>query len=376
MTATPATVEVMTAAATGWLESLGRDQRAKAQLAFDDEAERRRFFYTPNERGGLPISEMDPPQWQRAMQLVASGLSRPAFNTATAIMGIEHALDAREGWLERPYPGRDDRSRFRDPELYFVTIFGEPGGEAPWGWRFGGHHVCLQYTIARGRVVSPTPTFFGSHPADLELHGGNVLRPLAGEEDLGRELVRALDGERRARAVIAAHAPQDIVTQNAPRIVDGMEPAPAWRMMGFEDSPGRLEGMRRERQRLGLTADDDLAVRLRPRPAGLPASEMTAAQRAILASLIRRYTERMPDDVAAEETRRLTGQALAEIHFAWAGGLERGEPHYYRLHGPRFLVEYDNTQDHVNHIHSVWRDPEGDFGADVLAQHYARSHAR
>jgi hypothetical protein len=145
--------------------------------------------------------------------------------------------------------------------------------------------------------------------------------------------------------------------------------------MGNEDSSELIEGRRRFRERLGLTAEDDEALRFRIRPAGLPVRAMTDAQRDLCASLLRAYYDRMPAEVAASEERRVSGDTLDDVHFAWAGGLEPGEPHYYRLHGPRLMVEYDNTQDNVNHIHSIWRDPEGDFGADVLGEHYAQAHA-
>jgi hypothetical protein len=369
----PRVAERMAAAARSWLESLTAAQRARATFPFDNETERRRFFYTPAARGGLPLTEMAIAQQQLAMKLVASGLSRVGYNTAATIVGLDWALDRREGFLERAYPGGDEQSRFRNVGMYFTSVFGEPGGDAPWGWRFGGHHVCLQYTVTDGAVVSPTPTFFGAHPAELPLAAGNVMRTLAREEDLGRELIRALDDARRGTAIIAPHAPEDIITHNAPRVVDALDVVPGWRMMGFADSDDRFATRQQFRDRLELTDDDDAALRLAAAPVGLPARAMTATQREILAALIRQYVDRMPDEIADVESRRLA-EVMEDVHFAWAGGIERGEPHYYRLHGPRLLIEYDNTQDDVNHVHSVWRDPDGDFGADLLREHYAQAH--
>lgn len=374
MITAPATVERMTSAANAWLATLEPDQRTKATFGSENDDERRRFFYTPIERGGLPLLEMNPRQRQLATALLATGLSVAGYNTATTVVGLELTLDGREGFVERAYPLRDGLTAFRDPQLYYLAVFGDPGGREPWSWRWGGHHVCVQYTIA-GDTLAPTPAFIGANPAHFLLGETNHVRPLAEVEDRARALLHALDDTRRTTAVIAAHAPEDLTTQNVPRLLDGFERVGTWRMMGSEDSPALIEGRRRTRERLGLTAEDDEALRFRFQPAGLPARAMTDPQRDLLVSLVRAYLDRMPDEVAAAEALRLSGDTLDEVHFAWAGGVEAGEPHYYRLQGPRLLVEYDNTQDNVNHIHSIWRDPDGDFGADVLAEHYAQAHA-
>jgi hypothetical protein len=213
-----------------------------------------------------------------------------------------------------------------------VSIFGEPRAAGPWGWRFEGHHISLNYTIVDGRIVAPTPTFFGANPAEASLSPVAMLRPLAGVEDLARELVHALDEGQRAHAVLAPTAPPDILTSNLPHV------------------EGELL------------------------PKGLAAERMAAPQREVLAALIGEYIHRMPDELAEVEAARLQRDGLTGIHFAWMGGLERRQGHYYRLQGPRFLVEYDNTQNDANHIHSVWRDPANDFGAHLLAQHYAGAH--
>jgi hypothetical protein len=359
----PRTVERMAEAAEGLLASLSDFQRAKATFGFPQDDERRHFDYTPAPRNGLPLVELDPEQQRLVFRLVATGLSATAYATAVTIMGLENVLDMREGWegwLE--YPGYPGRSRGRDPNMYFVSVFGEPAGEGPWGWRFEGHHVSLHYTIVAGRIVSPTPTFFGANPAETALGGPGVLRPLAGEEDLGREVVHMLDEEQRAQAILSPVAPWDIVQSNRPAVEEGALPLAGGR------------GMARLRERLGLTEAHLEPLRYTASAKGLPASAMSAGQREVLEALVRQYIGRMPEEVAEVESARLTGGALEALHFAWAGSTERREPHYYRLQGPRFLVEYDNTQDDANHIHSVWRDPEGDFGADLLARHYAQAH--
>lgn len=369
-------VERMAQAAMDWLAALTPAQRRKAALPFDDE-ERRRWYYTPTERAGLPLVEMDPIQRQRARRLLAAGLSRPGYATAAAIMALEYLLDQEEGW-RTDYPGRTVPTARRDPELYFFAVFGEPGGQAPWGWRVGGHHVALHYTIVEGQVVAPVPCFFGAHPAEAPLVGPGRLRPLAGEEDLARELVHALSEEQRATAVLAPAAPPDLVQANRPQVEDGALPRSLTEIFSVplpaEQAARTRVTEARFAERLGLRPEHLEALRYTRTPKGLPAARMSAAQRELLTALIRQYVDRLPEEVAAYHAARLTGPALDAVHFAWAGGLQPRQPHYYRVQGPRLLIEYDNTQDDVNHIHAVWRDPEGDFGADLLAQHYARAH--
>ncbi len=362
-------VERMAQAAANFLASLAPDQAQQARFPFDDDAERRRWFYTPNARNGLTLGQMDPNQQRQAHKLVASGLSVAAYVTASTIIGLENTLDRTEDWEREWYPERG-----RDPGKYFVSIFGEPGSGDAWGWRFEGHHVSLQNTIVDGRVITPTPTFFGADPAEINFVGPGVLRPLAGEEDLGRELYHALDPEQRAVASISPAAPPDIVQSNRPQVEVGALPISAPKMMSLTPNPEWQALMDSDLAKLKISDVDYEALRYAAEPKGLAASKLSGEQRSILTALVHQYTDRMPDEVAEIERAKVTGERLDAIHFAWAGGSERRQPHYYRLQGPRFLVEYDNTQRDVNHIHSVWRDPEGDFGADLLAQHYAQAH--
>jgi hypothetical protein len=366
-------VERMAEAAANLLAALSPDQRQKATFSFPDDEERRRWYYTPTDHGGLPLGEMTPTQQQRTNQLVATGLSYPGYVTASTIMGLENTLDCEEGWRTNFF-----RERGRDPQLYYISIFGEPGGNAPWGWRFGGHHVSLHYTLVDGRIVAPTPTFFGANPAESPFVGPGTLRPLAGEEDLARELLHLLDDAQRAVAVISAAAPWDIVTGNRPVVEDGQLPPGGWEIFREPYTGTALENRRaagaRVQQELGFTPENLEAIRYATSSKGLAAARMNAGQRQALTALIHQYINRMPDELAAVERDRLNKLGLEQVHFAWAGGAERRQPHYYRLQGQRFLVEYDNIQNDVNHIHSVWRDPEGDFGSDLLAQHYAAAH--
>jgi hypothetical protein len=343
-----AVAEHMGEAATDWLASLTQSQRAEAVLDFADQEKRSSWYYIPTVRDGLPLAQMDRRQQRLAHRLVATGLSESGYVTASTIVGLEPTLDAIENW-HRPHPGRD-------PGLYYVTLFLANGAAGPtlkhpWGWRFEGHHISLNYTIASGRLVSPTPTFFGANPAEAPLGATGMLRPLGSVEDLGRELAHTLDEAQRARAILAPVAPPDIVLSNRPAV---------------PTSPPLDDG--------GFTSDAAPVVRYTPTPKGLPSADMTGAQRDTLLALIGEYIHRMPDEVAEFEAAELQRRGLGGIHFCWAGGLERRQGHYYRIQGPRFLVEYDNTQNDANHIHSVWRDPANDFGARLLADHYAEKH--
>jgi hypothetical protein len=326
-----------------FVESLSHDQRAKAVFGFAQQQERTRWFYTPVPRNGLPLSEMDRHQQRLAHQLVATGLSRAGYSTASTIMGLETTLDALEGWRQS-HPGRD-------PELYYVSVFGTPNDWQPWGWRLEGHHISLNYTLAGKQIISPTPTFFGSNPAETALSPVGILRPLAGIEDLARELIHAFDPGQRSRAILATAAPSDIVLANLPSAVQGTLP-----------SANRLSPRQQE------------ALRYTHAPKGLAAAAMAPAQREILLALVSEYIHRLPDEVAEIEMNELQKRGQEGLHFAWAGGLEKHQGHYYRIQATRFLVEYDNTQNDANHIHSVWRDPGNDFGARMLAEHYARDH--
>ena len=373
-----AVVGRMAESATNLLAVLSPHQRGRAQFGFPDDQERRRWFYTPTDHGGVTLLELNPLQQQRVHQLVATGLSEPGYVTAATIMGIENVLDMREGWRVRFARDRDPSARGRDPQMYYISIFGDPGGPGPWGWRFGGHHVSLHYTIVDGRVASVTPAFFGSDPAEASFVGSGMLRPLGGEEDLGRALLLSLDPEQRQVAVLTAIAPWDLVVANRAEVADGALPPRNWEIWREELAGAPMEraqtNQARLEQGLGIGPQDLEAMRYTQEPKGLARADMSATQQQLLSDLIRQYLGRMPEALAAAETAKLSGGTLEGLHFAWAGSAERRQPHYYRLQGRRLLIEYDNTQGGGNHIHSVWRDPEGDFGGDILAQHYAQAH--
>lgn len=361
-----ALVQRMGEAATNLLAALTPEQRAKAVIDFGHEAERTNWHYTPVDRAGLPLTEMDYTQKQLVHKLAATGLSWSGYVTASTIMGIENTLDAKEGWL--------DNHNVRDPLRYWVSLFGTPSDSEPWGWRFEGHHISLNYTIVKGEIVAPTPTFFGSNPAEAPLGRVATLRPLAGVEDLARDLVHALDQGQQSVAILAPHAPSDIILANRPYVKPGALPAPTihWHQESY-DAEMQAHFLQTQRER-GLTDAQIELLRYSDEPRGIAVSALNRGQREIIQALLAEYISRMPDELAQIEHDQLQARGIDGIHFAWAGGVERHQPHYYRLQGPRFLVEYDNTQNDANHVHSVWRDPQNDFGADLLAHHYAHEH--
>jgi hypothetical protein len=315
------TAKRLAEALRAFVDSLDDGQRVEAVLPFGDEAERRTWAYWPMPRKGLPLRRMDDAQRTLAFDVVSAATSAQAYAKVNSIVALERVLDRIEeaGWREA-----------RDPSLYFLSVFGEPDGPTPWGVRFEGHHVSFHLTVIDSEIAT-TPCFLGANPATV-WHGDRVVsRPLAEEEDVARELLCSLDDGQRARAVVSDEAPDDILTSNLPVI---------------EDMPG----------------------------GGLALGDLGAGQRATAELLIDVYLERMPQDVAGAERDRLREGGLDRIAFAWAGSVDVGERHYYRLAGPAFLIEYDNTQDDANHAHAVWRDRERDFGTDLLREHLLRDH--
>ena len=362
----------MAAAATDMLASLDAGQLELAAWPFPADEERRLWFYTPTDHGGVAIGDLRPAQQQLVMRLVASGLSRAGYVTVATIIGLDNVLDHLEGWV-----ASWERERGRDPGRYYLRIFGRPAPGATWGWRFGGHHVSLNHTIVGGRSGAVTPCFLGADPAGAPLLGPHPLRPLAGAEDLGRELVRSLDVGQRAQAVLSPVAPVDLVGANRPKVGEGDGPLPlaaVWRGRFSGELGDRVASVQEQMEATaGLTAAHLDAVRLSLTPKGVPASALRLDQREVLRALLDVYVHRVPDAVADAEAAKYHGDRLDQLSFAWAGGVEPGQGHYYRVQGPRLLVEYDNTQRGANHIHTVWRDPEGDFGDDVLRAHL-RTH--
>jgi hypothetical protein len=318
----------MADAATRFLAALSPDQKQQATFPFDS-TEREHWGFVPTEifaRHGLTIGSMSEPQRKLAHDLLKSGLSQKGYLTATSIMELENVLrvieDAGGG------DAAQGRRMERNPVKYFVSVFGTPSAHGSWGWRVEGHHVSLNFTVVNGTLVAATPQFFGSNPAEVREGPKKGLRILAEEEDSARSLLMALNASQRAKAVINVTAPGDIVTGNKVTI--------------------------------------DLLS-----PAGIMAAELQPSQRDMLMRVIDSYASAMAPDIAADRAAKLRQAGIEKIGFAWAGEAERGKKHYYRVQGPTFLVEFDNTQNDGNHIHSVWRDFNGDFGRDLLREHLA-----
>ncbi len=346
----------MRSAADALLSNLNREQLAKAAFPFDDEDERRDWDFIPKYRPrGLPLREMTDRQQVLAQQLLASALSLPGYTQAVSIMAFENVL--RE--LNAPRAGLA-AAEFRHAGKYQFSFFGEPHAERTWAWRMVGHHVALNFTIVDGRYVAPTPLLFGAEPASF-----GVFKPLIDDEDRGFVLLDSLDAEQRQRAIIHDVAPPDFVT----RVV---------RKLGDEELPGDHE-LAFDHYVIS-DHDRQMLKWIRHQAKGLPGGAMTSQQFALFRDVIAGYVERLPEEAAKLHLGRLERGGLEQFTFAWAGHRERGKPHYYRVQGPSFLVEFENAQvgggvpGEANHIHTVWRDPDNDFGDDLLMHHYAQDH--
>jgi hypothetical protein len=369
----------MAEAARAWLDTLDADQRTIGQGAVptDDPSdnERRRWFYTPTDHGGLTIHQHRPAQQRAAMRLISTGLSPAAYVTVATIMGLENVLDYIEG-----FKASFNRDRGRDPGMYYLRVFGEPGAKGLWCWRYGGHHVSLNNLVVDGVLVATTLCFLGANPATSPLLGGAVNRPLAGVEDLGGDLLRSLRPELATRAILLPKAPSNFVTVNLTYVSDGDGVIPLVGMYRDERFPDPVQHAKLRSlsdaiaEVTELSDADQKAVAYSIEPRGVPAAEFDAEQREMLRALLATYLDRAPAGVSPLQSYD-DEAALNAVHFAWAGRTAPGEPHYYRLQGPRLLIEWDNTQDNANHAHSVWRDPTSDFGLDVLARHRAAHHA-
>ena len=315
----------ITAAARGWLAALDDRQRQQASFPFAT-PERFVWAYTPGTREGLALAEMDADQRAAASAIVGASMSARTATEIASIIELETVL----GQLEQS-GGRAGWQR-RDPELYWFAVFGEPDGPGPWSWRIGGHHVAITVAVDGEDVIGSTPSFLGSNPAVVPFGPTAGARALTGEETLGRALLAELTPIERDAAVVSDRAPADILTG------------------------------------IGRAAD------LRSVPVGVRLADLGAPRRAALEQLIQHYVGRLRPDVAEEAWARIEGAGLGDITFAWAGSGAPGRGHYYAILGPTFVIEYDNTQNGANHIHSVWRDLERDWGGDPLRDHIATAH--
>jgi hypothetical protein len=307
----------MRSAAKALVAALNDEQRAKIRIPFDAE-ERMNWQFVPIARKGLPLKEMTEDQRKAALALLKTGLSASGYTKAETIRNLENVLRAQSG------------SATRDPELYFFSIFGDPDADT-WGWRYEGHHCSQNWTITGGKATGTTPAFFGANPAEVMDGPMKGTRALPAEDDLARAFLSALTDEQRRVAIVSEKAPTEIVTSNSRK----------------------------------ATALD---------PVGLVAGTLSPAQQALLMKLIEEHASAQPAALAEQRLGKVKAEGWGNVRFAWMGSTVKGpgNGNYYRIQGKTFLIEYDNTQNQANHQHIVWRDFAGDFGADLLAEHYAR----
>lgn len=302
----------MASAAEKFLGGLTPPQKSQATFAFDD-AERLNWHFIPRERKGIPLRDLEGTALTAAHDLLQSGLSKAGYDQALSVMSLEEVLYLLEGGE------RAVRRERRNPGKYYLSVFGTPSKTGKWGWRVEGHHLSLNYTINNGEVIGSTPEFFGANPGVIDAGPGRAIRVLAPEEDIARQILKLCSAENSKLVLIGAKAPDDLRGANQPQA---------------DVTP----------------------------PVGLSARQMNADQRKLLSELLSEYLRNMPADVESRRRARVEKDGLDSISFAWWGGSERNQPYYYRVQGPSFLIEHNNTQNNANHIHSYWRDFAGDFG--------------
>lgn len=309
----------MKVAAEALITALDPQQRQALLLPMDD-GQREDFRYTPRERTGLLFRSLDDKQRAAVLQLLQSAMSGKGLLKSRQIMMLEDVLAKRE-----------KRPGLRDPEKYWMTIFGTPGDANGWGWKFEGHHLSVNLTLLGDRVAL-APSFFGCHPAEVREGEHQGLRILADEEDVARKLAGDLWESGFEEAILRDKPPREILTGE-------------------------------ERRVKPLTV------------VGVAEARMSKQQQSRLRDLIRVYLERYRPELAEAEFAAIEQAGIDKVHFAWAGSLEKGEAWYYRVQGPTFLLEAANSQNQANHIHAVWRKFGGDFGRDLLGEHYRHGHA-
>jgi hypothetical protein len=314
----------MVTAANALLAALTPEQKKLAVYPLTD-AERENWNFVPIARNGLPFKKTSTDVQALGIELLRTGLSHTGVAKVQAVMQLEIVLKE----LEKANPKQN-----RDPVNYFVTIFGEPAADKSWGWRFEGHHLAFNFTVVEGKHVFFAPSFLGTNPAEVKAGPRKGERVLAQEEDAGHAFIASLDEAQRKLAIFDAKAPTEIATANKKRV-------------------------------------DPLA------PAGISSAQLRPEQREKLLALFRIYAGRARPELAAEVMAKVAATPADKFTFAWAGSLQRASGgSYYRLQTPDYLIEYDNTQNNANHVHSVFRDFKGDFGHDLLAEHYAKAHKK
>lgn len=310
----------MAKAANVFLQSLSEKQKAKIQFAFNDE-ERYDWHYIPRSRKGLTLNEMGDQQIKSAFKLLRTALSDTGFNKTNSIIQLENVL--------REVESRPANDTHRDPGNYSFSIFGNPATDAIWGWRLEGHHVAFNFSSKDNRLVSGTPGFLGSNPAVVLSGSEKGKYILKDEAELGFTLLHSLNKGQMDKAIISNEAPGEILTAASRRAM-------------IDDSKGILY------------------------------NELEGPQQKIFLQLLSIYIHRYTRLFAEGMMKEIEEAGLHNLRFAWAGDQQPGigHPHYYRIQGPTIIIEYDNTQNNANHIHTVIRDLKNDFGGDELLKHY------
>ena len=310
--------------ANNFIGLLTEEQKTGTLFPFDNE-ERYNFHFVPFVRKGITFNEMSAQQTEAGLALLRSCLSEDGYKKATDIVAMEAVLKEIEN--------RKPEDKYRDPGNYHFSIFGIPSNKTIWGWRFEGHHISFNFSFDKKLIVSGTPGFMGSNPAVVQFgqqKGKNILKD---ETDEGFQVLNSLDQKQLSKAIIDTAAYKDILT--------------------FDKRSAVINS------KLGLKYTD-----------------MNQSQQVLLLNLIKVYVNRYTHLFAESMLQDIQAAGLDNILFAWAGKTENqvGKPTYYRVQGPTFIIEYDNTQNNANHIHSVIRDLKNDFGGDVLLNHYKQDH--
>lgn len=308
--------------ANDFLHSLDETQKARAQYSFEDE-ERFNWHFVPRQRNGIPFRDLTEKQRQAALDLLKASLSEQGYQKATNIMALENVLREVES------RGQDDT--YRDPLNYSLTIFGTPDTDKVWAWRLEGHHISINFSSSNGEIVSSTPTFWGSNPGVVRTGRMSGRQVLKQETDLGFTLVNSFNTNQLKTALVSQKAPSDIITGNKRK--------------------AELQELR-----------------------GLIYTEMSDAQKKLLFQLLNVYVKNYQLGFAKRLMAKIENAGIENLSFAWAGSLQPGAGHYYRIQGPMLLIEYDNTQNNANHVHTVVRDLTNDFAEDILREHYEKEH--
>ncbi|MHA7130483.1 DUF3500 domain-containing protein [Algoriphagus namhaensis] len=305
--------------AAEFLNALSEEQRSLALLPFDSPKKTDWHFFpsTMFEREGISLKDLSTEQQDKAFAMLRHYLSKSGYDKTRKIMDLESVL--------REFSGD---SVNRDPEKYFFSFYGQPTDDL-WAWSFEGHHVSLNFTV-KDQEITSTPRFLGSNPAQIPSGDRAGERTLHREEDLGFELINSMSPDQQRQAIFQEESFKDIVTLNLPAV-------------------------------------DPLS------PEGIRYQELNPSQQRILSDLIDEYLGTLPKKLHEQRKAQIVEEGLEHIYFGWVGAKSPGAAHYYRVQGKSFLIEFDNSQTNANHIHTVWRDFEGDFGRDLIKEHYQNS---